>query len=41
MKANVPTRKKIKLNWFKSKCEFNIERKTNIEYNANSSTYNK
>ena len=41
MKANVPTRKKIKLNWFKSKCEFNIERKTNIEYNANSATYNK
>jgi len=41
MKANVPTRKKIKLNWFKSKCEFNIERKINIEYNANSATYNK
>ena len=41
MKANVPTRKKIKLNWFKSKCDFNIERKVNIEYSANSATYNK
>jgi len=41
VKANVPTRKKIKLNWFKSKCDFNIERKVNIEYNANSATYNK
>ena len=41
MKANVPTRKKIKLNWFKSKCALNIERKISIEYNTNSVTYNK
>lgn len=41
MKADIPTRKKIKLNWFKSTCDFNIERKINIEYNANSVTYNK
>jgi len=40
VRANVPTRKKIKLNWFKSKCEFTIDRKINIEYNANSVTYN-
>ncbi|MEE9376716.1 MAG: hypothetical protein V3V33_01630 [Candidatus Lokiarchaeia archaeon] len=41
MKANVPTRKKIKLNWFKSNCALNIERKIAIEYNANSVAYNK
>ena len=41
MKADVPTRKKIKLNWFKSKCKLSIERKVVIEYNANSITYNK
>jgi hypothetical protein len=41
MKADVPTRKKIKLNWFKSKSNLTIERKVVIEYNANSITYNK
>jgi hypothetical protein len=41
MKADVPTRKKIKLNWFKSKCALNIERKISIEYNTNSVTHNK
>jgi hypothetical protein len=41
MKANVPTRKKIKLNWFKSKCEFNIERKIEIQYTSNSVVLNK
>ncbi|NVM36593.1 MAG: hypothetical protein HWN81_13440 [Candidatus Lokiarchaeota archaeon] len=41
MKANVPTRKKIKLNWFKSNCALSIERKIAIEYNTNSVTYNK
>ena len=41
MKADVPTRKKIKLNWFKSKCNLIIERKVVIEYNANTVTYNK
>ncbi len=41
MKANVPTRKKIKINWFKSKCEFNIEREINIQYTASTVSYNK
>jgi hypothetical protein len=41
MKANVPTRKKIKLNWFKSNCALNIERKIAIEYNTNSVVNNK
>ena len=41
MKADVPTRKKIKLNWFKSKCALNIERKIAIEYNTTSVNYNK
>lgn len=41
VKANVPTRKKIKLNWFKSKCSLNIERKIAIEYNTTSVNYNK
>jgi hypothetical protein len=41
MKANVPTRKKIKLNWFKSKCALTIERKIAVEYNTNSVVYNK
>ncbi|MFX1391843.1 MAG: hypothetical protein ACFE9Z_17395 [Promethearchaeota archaeon] len=41
MKANVPTRKKIKLNWFKSNCTLNIERKIAVEYNTNSVVYNK
>jgi hypothetical protein len=41
VKADVPTRKKIKLNWFKSKCALSIERKIAIEYNTNSVVYNK
>ncbi len=41
MKANVPTRKKIKLNWFKSKCDLNIEREINIQYTATNVSYNK
>ena len=41
IRANVPSRKKIKLEWFKSKCDFTIERNIAIEYNANSVTYNK
>ncbi len=41
MRANVPTRKKIKINWFKSKCEFNIEREINIQYTASTVSYNK
>lgn len=41
MKANIPSRKKIKLNWFKSKVDFEIERKIEIEYNTNSVNYNK
>ena len=41
MRANVPTRKKIKLNWFKSKCELKIERNINIQYTATNVSYNK
>jgi len=41
MKANVPTRKKIKLNWFKSKCKFDIEREINIQYTSSNVSYNK
>lgn len=41
MKANVPTRKKIKLKWFKAKCEFNIERKIEIQYTPTNITSNK
>ncbi|MBY9006065.1 MAG: hypothetical protein KGD63_04850 [Candidatus Lokiarchaeota archaeon] len=41
MKANVPTRKKIKLNWFKSKCNLNIEREIKIQYTAINVSYNK
>ncbi|MFX0087990.1 MAG: hypothetical protein ACFFAU_20220 [Candidatus Hodarchaeota archaeon] len=41
IKANVPTRKKIKLNWFKAKCDFNIERKIEIQYTANDVSSNK
>lgn len=41
MRANIPSRKKIKIEWFKSKAEFNIERKVSIEYNASSVNYNK
>ena len=35
MKATVPTRKKIKLKWFKSKCKFNIDRKIEVQYTSN------
>lgn len=41
MKANVPTRKKIKLKWFKAKCDFKIERKIEIQYTANTVASNK
>jgi len=41
VKANVPTRKKIKLNWFKSNASLDVERKIEIQYDANSVTYNK
>ena len=41
MKANVPTRKKIKINWFKAKCEFKIERKIEIQYTATNVSSNK
>jgi len=41
MRANVPSRKKIKIEWFKSKAQFTIERKISIEYNASSVNSNK
>ena len=41
MKANVPTRKKIKLNWFKAKCDFKIERKIEVQYIADNVSSNK
>lgn len=41
MKANVPTRKKIKLNWFKSKSNLDIERNIETQYDSNSVSYNK
>ncbi len=41
MKANVPTRKKIKLNWFKARANFDIEREINIQYTSNNVSYNK
>jgi len=41
VKANVPTRKKIKLNWFSSKANLDVERNVEIQYDANSCTYNK
>ncbi len=41
MKANVPSRKKIKLNWFKAKAEVSIDRKVELQYNANSVLNNK
>ncbi|TFF94572.1 MAG: hypothetical protein EU544_04305 [Promethearchaeota archaeon] len=37
----MPSRKKIKLEWFKSKASLDIERTISIEYNANSVNYNK
>jgi hypothetical protein len=41
MKANIPTRKKIKLNWFKAKADLNIDRKIDIQYNSVNITSNK
>jgi hypothetical protein len=41
MKANVPTRKKVKLNWFKTRCEFKIERKIEIQYTSENISSNK
>jgi len=41
MKANVPERKKIKLNWFKAKCDFRIERKIEIQYTSTNVSSNK
>lgn len=41
MKANIPSRKKVKLEWFKSKAQFTIERKIEFQYTANTVTYNK
>ncbi|TXT53177.1 MAG: hypothetical protein BAJALOKI2v1_1180002 [Promethearchaeota archaeon] len=41
LKANVPSRKKIKLNWFKAKADVSIERKVELQYNANSVLNNK
>lgn len=41
MKATVPTRKKIKLKWFKTKSQFNIERKIDIQYTEHSVSSNK
>jgi len=41
MKANVPTRKKIKLDWFKAKCEFKIERKIEVQYHSSNVSSNK
>ncbi|MHA1436889.1 MAG: hypothetical protein ACTSPD_04890 [Promethearchaeota archaeon] len=37
----MPTRKKIKLNWFKSKCELTIEREIKIQYTSTNVSYNK
>jgi len=41
VKANIPSRKKVKLEWFKAKAEFTIERKVEFQYTANTVTYNK
>lgn len=41
MKANIPSRKKVKLEWFKSKAQFIIERKIEFQYTNNTVTYNK
>jgi len=41
VKANIPTRNKIKLNWFKSRANIDIERNINVQYDSNSVTYNK
>jgi len=41
MKATVPTRKKIKLKWFKVKSQFNVERKIELQYTEHSVSSNK
>lgn len=41
MKANVPTRKKIKLKWFKSNSDFIIERKLEVQYTSETVSFNK
>lgn len=41
MKANIPTRKKIKLNWFKTKADLNIDRKIDVQYNSANVNSNK
>ena len=41
MKATVPTRKKIKLKWFKVKSQFDVERKIEIQYTEDSVSSNK
>jgi hypothetical protein len=41
MKASIPTRKKVKLEWFKSKSKLTIERKIDIQYTSNSVFSNK
>ena len=41
MKASVPTRKKIKLKWFKEKCQIKSERKIEIQYSVHSDSSNK
>lgn len=41
MKANIPSRKKIKLEWFKTDADFKIDRKADIQYNATSVSNNK
>lgn len=41
MKANIPSRKKVKLEWFKTNADFKIERKVDIQYNSTSVSNNK
>ncbi len=41
MKATVPSRKKIKLKWFKTNCIISIEREIDIQYEPSNITSNK
>jgi hypothetical protein len=41
MKASVPTRKKIKLKWFKEECQIKSERKVDVQYSTTSVSSNK
>ncbi len=41
MRANIPSRKKVKLEWFKAQADFKIEREVHIQYNAHSVSNNK